>query len=443
MKNPGTKKLVIIMIIVIAIIIAITIGLIFLNSNKDTKNVHLGASSNNTQTEDVSTTQKEEEQKISTSKYYNIGKVVRAYLGALDKSKYILSDGTNYSDDESIKQYIFDMLSTEYIEKNNVTVENVYDNVKDLEETVTFVPLNMKVEQGLGVDKFLVYGDIVYMNSNKLEKTYLIVNIDNINNTFSIEPVNEEIDNMENYELQSVLTEIKKNNSNTFNNQEMSDEDISKEKFNNLKLLILRKSEDLFNSLNKEYREKKFGDYNGFSQYIDTNYDRLQTINLSKYQVTNDKGYEEYILLDEDDRYYIFKGNSNNQDEIYLDTYTVDLPEFLEKYNSSDDGYKVGYNIEKFFNAINDKDYKYAYNVLDDVFKQNNYPNQSDFENFVKSNFYENNKVNHKNVEQEGNLFVYNISIQNKENLGEQKNLTVIMKLEEGTDFVMSFSIDN
>ena len=150
-----------------------------------------------------------------------------------------------------------------------------------------------------------------------------------------------------------------------------------------------------------------------------------------------------HLLLDEDDRYYIFKGNSNNQDEIYLDTYTVDLPEFLEKYNSSDDGYKVGYNIEKFFNAINDKDYKYAYNVLDDVFKQNNYPNQSDFENFVKSNFYENNKVNHKNVEQEGNLFVYNISIQNKENLGEQKNLTVIMKLEEGTDFVMSFSIDN
>ena len=71
MKNPGTKKLVIIMIIVIAIIIAITIGLIFLNSNKDTKNIHLGASSNNTQTEDVSTTKNEEEQKrICTYRNY-------------------------------------------------------------------------------------------------------------------------------------------------------------------------------------------------------------------------------------------------------------------------------------------------------------------------------------------------------------------------------------
>ena len=442
MKNPGTKKLIIIMIIVIAIIIAITIGLLVLNSNKNTNNVDLGASSNNVQSEEENNTNQEEEQKISTSKYYNIGKVVRTYLGSLDKSKYILADGTNYSDDESVKQYIFDMLSTEYIEENNVTVENVYDNVKDIQETVTFVPLNMKIEQGLGVDKFLVYGDIVYMNSDKLERLYLIVNIDNINNTFSIEPVNEEIENMEDYELQSLLTEISGNNSNAFNNTEMSEEDISKEKFNNFKLLALRKSEDLFNSLNEEYRNKKFGDYNGFSQYIDSNYERLRTINLSKYQVTNDKGYEEYILLDEDDRYYIFKGTSGNQDEIYLDTYTVDLPEFLERYNEAEEGYKVGYNIEKFFSAINDKDYKYAYNVLDDVFKQNNYPTQADFESFVRDNFYDDNKVNHKNVEQEGSLFVYNITLQNKDNASEQKNLTVIMQLGEGTDFAMSFSID-
>ena len=442
MKNPGTKKLIIIMIIVIAIIIAITIGLLILNSNKDTENINLGTSSNNTQNENLNDEQQEEEQKISTSKFYNIGKVVRTYLGALDKSKYILSDGTNYSDDESVKQYIFDMLSTEYIDKNNITVENVYDNVKDLQETVTFVPLNMKLEQGLGVDKFLVYGDIVYMNSDKLEKLYLIVNIDNINNTFSIEPVNEKIESMEDYELQSVLTEIAGNNSNKFNNQEMSEEDISKEKFNNFKLLALRKSEDLFNSFNKEYRDKKFGDYSGFSQYIDTNYDRLRTINLSKYQVTNDGGHEQYILLDEDDRYYIFKGTSGNQDEIYLDTYTVDLPEFIERYDGAEDGYKVGYNIEKFFSAINDKDYKYAYNVLDEVFKQNNYPTQADFENFVKANFYEDNKVNHKNVKQEGSLFVYNITLQNKDNEGEQKDLTVIMQLGEETNFVMSFSID-
>lgn len=431
------KTLILLMIIVVIIIISIVVALLLLTTSNN------GEVANNNTVSEENNNETEAELQINESKYYNITNVVRTYLGALDKSKYILSDGTNYSEDESTKESIYNLLSTEYIESNNITVENVYDYVKDVNENVTFVPLDMRISQGSNVEKFLVYGNIVYMDSQDLEKVYVIVNIDNTNNTFSIEPINsEEISNINDFKFESTLNTIEKNYSNTYLNNNMSDEDISKEKFNNFKLLILRKSEDLFNLLNEEYRNKKFGDYNGFSQYIDSNYDRLRTINLSMYQVTEENGYKQYVLLDQDDRYYIFKETSENKEEIYLDTYTVDLPEFLDRYNGADDEYKVGYNVEKFITAINDGDYKYAYNLLDETFRRNNYPSQGDFENFVKTNFFENNEIQHNNVEKQGNQFVYGITIINKDNESERKNITVIMELGEETDFVMSFSID-
>lgn len=431
------KTLILLMIIVVIIIISIVVALLLLTTSNNEE-----VASNNTVSEE-NNNETEAEPQINETKYYNITNVVRTYLGALDKSKYILSDGTNYSEDESTKESIYNLLSTEYIESNNITVENVYDYVKDVNENITFVPLDMRISQGQNVDNFLVYGNIVYMDSQDLEKVYVIVNIDNTKNTFSIEPINsEEISNINDFKFESTLDTIEKNYSNTYLNNNMSDEDISKEKFNNFKLLILRKSEDLFYLLNEEYRNKKFGDYNGFSQYIDSNYDRLRTINLSMYQVTEEDGYKQYVLLDQDDRYYIFKETSENKEEIFLDTYTVDLPEFLDRYNGADDEYKVGYNVEKFISAINDGDYKYAYNLLDETFRRNNYPSQGDFENFVKTNFFENNEIQHNNVEKQGNQFVYGITIINKDNESERKNITVIMELGEETDFVMSFSID-
>ena len=170
------KTLILLMIIVVIIIISIVVALLLLTTSNNGE-----VASNNTVSEE-NNNETEAEPQINESKYYNITNVVRTYLGALDKSKYILSDGTNYSEDESTKESIYNLLSTEYIESNNITVENVYDYVKDVNENVTFVPLDMRISQGSNVEKFLVYGNIVYMDSQDLEKVYVIVNIDNTNN---------------------------------------------------------------------------------------------------------------------------------------------------------------------------------------------------------------------------------------------------------------------
>ena len=119
------------------------------------------------------------------------------------------------------------------------------------------------------------------------------------------------------------------------------------------------------------------------------------------------------------------------------------MPEFTEKYNKAREEIKVGYNIERFISAINDKDYKYAYNLLDEIYRKNNIPTLDDFEEYVRRNMYDNNKVEHQEVDKQGNNFIYEIKLKdaNDEN-SEEKSMTIIMQLKEGTDFVMSFSME-
>lgn len=125
-----------------------------------------------------------------------------------------------------------------------------------------------------------------------------------------------------------------------------------------------------------------------------------------------------------------------------LDTYTIDLPEFIEKYNNSTDEQKVLFNIQKFFEAINQKDYAFAYSKLDETFKNTNFGTLAQFEAYMKKNFFSKNKLSVGKTEKQGNLYLYDINISDGEEkeVGTKKK-NFVMQLKEGTDFVMSFGI--
>lgn len=83
-----------------------------------------------------------------------------------------------------------------------------------------------------------------------------------------------------------------------------------------------------------------------------------------KYKVNELEDYTQYVCIDNHGKYCIFRNRTSIDKDIILDTYTIDLPEFIEKYNKAKPEEKVGMNIERFVNAINDKDYKYGYGLL-------------------------------------------------------------------------------
>lgn len=376
--------------------------------------------------------------KIQEEEYYNIARLVTIYYNQINKGRYIMGNGESFANDETVKKGMYNLLSTQYIENNQITIENLYNHIEDINEAVTFVPTDMDVEKSENTNKYLVTGNIVYMNSDKMVKTRLYVNWDINNETFSIEP------QVKSSEINDILKSIEKNDDNHYNEEDYFDaEKMCKLKFNNFKLLALRKSEDLYNMLNEEYRNKKFGDYENFKKYVDDNYEMLSKAYLTRYKKEFTDEYNQFVCIDNNNKYYIFRSSNQNFADILLDTYTVDLPEFTEKYEKANDSTKVGYNVERFISAINDKDYKFAYNLLDEVYKRNNMDTLEKFENYVKNNLYENNELQYQSVEKSGNNYIYELSVTDaNDEKSSEKSITIIMKLLSGTDFVMSFSMD-
>lgn len=226
---------------------------------------------------------------------------------------------------------------------------------------------------------------------------------------------------------------------NEFSFANVNTEDLILIYFNKYKNNMANNIQEAYDSLDEEYRNKRFGNINEYRIYVNNNYSKLMSATLKNYQVdTTNSDYTRYICTDNSGNYYIFRETAIMQYKLILDTYTIDLPEFIQKYNSSNENQKVALNIEKFITAINSKDYKYAYNCLAGSFKNNYFKTEAEFENYARANFYENNTVTYNNFEKQGDLFIYSVTITDAKT-ENKKQKTFIMELREGTEFVMSF----
>ena len=103
---------------------------------------------------------------------------------------------------------------------------------------------------------------------------------------------------------------------------------------------------------------------------------------------------------------------------------------------------KVYLNTARFLNMINNKDYETAYALLDSGFKANKYPSLDKFIETLKNNLFDYNSIESASkytTSGDNNIFVLNIKNGEKDD-SQKKEITLIMKLKEETDFVMSFS---
>lgn len=236
-------------------------------------------------------------------------------------------------------------------------------------------------------------------------------------------------------------TIIKENEYNSFSIKGVKEDEIVQLFMKDYIKNCLYYPEEAYKLLNEEYRNMKFGNLEEYKKYIDARKEEISKVKVSKYLINKYDDFDEYIAIDQYGKYYIFHKNKNMKYDIMLDNYTVNSKTLQMDYDKSNEAKKVGYNIEKFFAAINDKDYKYAYSKLDENFKKNKIPSIEKFENGMEKTLFKNNKVKHENVEKKGNTYVYDITVNdanNPETIG--KKMTIIMMLKEDNDFVMSFS---
>lgn len=384
--------------------------------------------------------------------YYSIVKdCLQQYMNELNIENfkyYRRDDSGNYvdnTDDIEKKQNIYNLLSKDYIEENNITIENLNNFIKTTTVEKEIVPCKVvriaTKEENLNTENYYISAiSFEEDNIEKFDRIYAIVNLDIINGTFSIRPLKDE-NELERFKVPNTSSiEIKDNN--IYLSEEITDQKIATEYFTNYKYLLLTDVELAFNNLNKDYMEKRFGNLQSFKEYVNYNKDIFETMRIEKYQVINNEDNIEYVCTDQYNNIYIFYEKSTLDYNVVLDMYTLDIPQFNEKYDETNEKGKCILNIEKVKQALNSGDYKYIYGKLNEQFKNKNYSTLSSFENYMKNNLNKYNKIEYKEFKNEGETYIYNVVLIDLLGKADKTiNMQILMQLKDDRDFVMSFSI--
>lgn len=436
MNNGGNAKK-IIGCLIILLCVLIVIILILINTKKEEDTYYLEENGDNYH----------EDYAMSRDSYFDVNSCMNIYLNAINISNEIVyyeydenEELSMVTDDKETKNRIYSLLSDKYIKENNITIDNLNKHIKTIKQKSIFVPLEMSMIQKDEINSFLVYGLIEDIKDfSVIDKIFAIVNIDIENNVFSIEPIYGDYNTIKDIKIKKPENKINENTYNKYVKNETSSEEASKDYMNLYKRIVLGNPDIMYELLNKEYRDAKFETLDEFKKYVKDNKDVIIGTRLEQYKTSYKDDYIQYTCIDQYGKNYIFIETDVLKYSVFLDTYTIDLPEFIEKYQTATIQEKVALNIQKIVEAINLKDYNYVYGKLADEFKENYFKTYEDFEEYASKTFDIENELIYNKYTETKDLATYKITL-----IGKTKTLTktIVMKLEQGTDFVMSFNVN-
>lgn len=388
----------------------------------------------------------EETQEISKTEYTVINIVANRYIQAINKnnSTYLelqRAEGEQSKEiEKQIIQEILNLLSDTYIQNNKITNENLQEYISLENEQLSFIPLKIKRLVDENIKTYVVEGLVENIEYKSKGRRCYIINIDYTNKYFSIEPTEKEYDEITHVEK---ITSISKKDNNEYTINAINAQTKVQDYMDLYKKIVLAEPEIIYQYMDEEYKNKRFGSIEQFVKYVEENKEYTERATLKQYLVENYDNYIEYVGKDQYGNLYIFDEKSILDFSLRLDTYTIPTDNFRETYNSSEDVYKCQMNIDKFFQMINRQDYKTAYNYLAEGYKNNYFKTEEEFTNFAKNTFYTYNEVTFNSYEQKGNrLFVFKIKLNDLtgENT-DKKEIRIIMQLDEDLNFEMSFGM--
>ncbi len=436
------RNIITILIVITILIILLVTVLLLVNRNSNEKEEQESNNIQNVIKDEIITSEKD----ITQGEIIKVKACLSNYLSVINKRNPVYytinSKGEEILavDRESITENIIALLDTTYIKKNTVTSKNVFNYVDDINTNVIVDILQIRRYMNSNSYQYAVYCIIQDNDNNLIKKAYYNVYIDMNTNAFGVEPILSHIENIDSIKSNDVI--VTKNDYNEVPANNSTENESLKEKFNMFKRLMLSDTGIAYDYLDEKYRTAKFGTQENFEKYVETKRAELKEANLTKYKINTYNEYLQYIFLDQNNNYYIFNETEPLNYKVILDTYTIDLPEFTDKYVELGEVDKVKANIQRIFDSINDNDYRYLYNKLDETFKQNNFPNVEDLEKYMKNNFFTNNSLQSSTYDKKDGIYICNVQVKNGDNQEEGTEKEFIMQLKEGTDFVVSFNVE-
>ncbi len=434
------KSILIVSIVIILIIISmIIVKIIFYNKEE------ISTDNGYKESEDLHVRELESDWKHVNNKneYYAIKRIIDKYLSYIKQANGFIGE-IKYEDaeikDEGIKS-IYNVLGEEYIEQFKVDDASLKNEVSSFNVYLADI-LNMYVSEiTSSIDIYIVEALVDNKDFN------LIIKTDSSNMTFAIYP-QEYIEknnyniNMSSKDININDKEILKNDYNIFKYINISDQYMAMQYINNYTDKMLNNPEKAYEYLDQEYREKRFGDIEEFKNFISENKSELDNLQTQSFTKNKYKDYTEFVCKDQYGNIYVFKDKSIMNYTVELDDYTIENEEYVKEYNALDDEYKVANNINKWVKMINHRDYKTAYSVLDEAFKNNYFKTEEDFEKYMRRYFPSHYEIEFKDFSKEsGSIYTMDVLFKDMTNKENEFKRTFIMKLKDSTDFVMSMEI--
>ena len=384
-----SKKIIVIICIILVLIICVICGvLLYLSTNKDNGNAN-------------------ELQQLTDENGNPIGDTVN-----VEYSKERLNDPTRFF---SVEKYIQD---------------NYNEN---------FVAEDMNVLYSERITSYAVQGRI---GDNSENKVYFIFRVDPQNGTYSMEEQNN-VNSLDSIDLRTDITEINNTGNNTFEYTTVNSEQMCRIYLNDYKDKELNNPVEAYSMLDDEYKKIRFPTYEDFQEYLNEYGNIIQNSVLTSYYSEIKDDYTEYILVDNYNNSYTVRSTGIWDYKIMLDNYTIKVDTYEKEYNNLDDEAKVQANIHIFLQMINTKDYTHAYEKLADGFKSNYFNTLESFEDYMKNNWFSYNILADIDISEEANSYVCDVTLRDGAGrAANQTNKTIIMQLREGTDYVMSFTVE-
>lgn len=387
----------------------------------------------------------------SRSDYYIIKDIINRYIDYINQynmdSYYSKAEGEVKVTDEDKKEYmaiINNFYDSEYIKKHNFNTKGIVNDIQ-VYEGYDSVEIDKMYYQNINEYTYLYMVQVILVKDNKYsdKNATILVKLDTQNATFSIIP-REGYKNVKVGEsVEYSDSNIEKNVYNQYQYKNIDDIQIVDDLLVKYKNAVLYNRKDGYDLLDKDYREKRFENYDTFSKYIENNIKEISSLTFTQYLVNDNQGSKQYVCKDQYENLYIFNEKAVMDCTVMLDTYTLDTDKFKERYNSSNTQYKVMMNIDKVRQMMNARDYSSMFKYLDESFRKTYFENDVDkFEDYMKYHFPSHYKFEYGDYSEDSGISIQDVTMEDMTgkdttNIGEK----FYMQLNEGTDFVMSFNV--
>ena len=209
------KRMIILIMVFIIIILIVVLGLLNKYGKKeesDKDSYENGADQVNINTELNEVTE--------PTYYYTVYSCLENYIKSVttkleefDAENYIPGGEMNYFEMLGIQteneknQYIYNLLDSNYIRENNITINNINQYVESNK-----LNINFNIEKMYEMLNERVYQYVVYIRTNENSKLCFLISLDTQNLTYMIRPVQYiEYDNLKKEDIYENIEEIKEN----------------------------------------------------------------------------------------------------------------------------------------------------------------------------------------------------------------------------------------